>query len=201
MSAIADVDLLLAGHGCPTDAAARGTRGHPANRSAASATSCARSATCARCRPRPICPACGWWTSNCSGGAPPGVVAGVALLLVPEEHLARVVALLLRDAGFVVERVRRRGGARALGRAGSGLAGARAGREWRGRRPRARGVLPAAERAYRVVALVAGDARGPLGRQVPTRGPASVRPGELYGRDDSAGGRRRTRRRPSPRAG
>lgn len=96
-----------------------------------------------------------------SGTAPPTTFQGVALLLVPEEGLARVVALLLRDAGFEVERcdaaaeLERAAGreqvALVLVLGGSGAAGAHA----------LGGFFPVAARAYRVVALVAGGAPEP----------------------------------------
>lgn len=86
---------------------------------------------------------------------------GLALLLMPEKDLARVVALLLRDAGFEVERCADAADLeRAAGRpevtlvlvvGGSGAAGAHA----------LGGFSPAAGRAYRVVALVAGSAPEP----------------------------------------
>ncbi len=83
-------------------------------------------------------------------------VRGVALLLIPDEDLARVIALLLRDAGFEVERfddvaaleasAGREHVSLVLVLGGSGAAGAHA----------LAGFSPAAERGYRVVALVTG---------------------------------------------
>lgn len=92
------------------------------------------------------------------GTSAPGSGRGSAFLLIPEEDLARIVALLLRDAGFVVTRCPTLGDLEAaavrpdarlvvvLG--GSGVAGAHP----------LGGFSPAAERGYRVVALVAGNA-------------------------------------------
>lgn len=92
---------------------------------------------------------------------PPAMFRGLALLLVPEEDLARVVALLLRDVGFDVERCAAAADLeRAAGRpqvtlvlvvGGSGAAGAHP----------LGGFSPAAARAYRVVALVTGSASEP----------------------------------------
>jgi DNA-binding response OmpR family regulator len=97
-----------------------------------------------------------------AGGGPaqtPG--RGSAFLLIPEEDLARVVALLLRDAGFVVTRCPTLGdlehaAVRPDARlivviGGSGAAGAHP----------LGGFSPAAERDYKVVALVAGNVPGP----------------------------------------
>jgi DNA-binding response OmpR family regulator len=96
-----------------------------------------------------------------SSATPPAPFRGVVLLLVPEKDLARVVSLLLRDAGFEVERIddaaelERLAGreqvALVLVLGGSGAAGAHA----------LGGFFPAAARAYRVVALVAGGAPEP----------------------------------------
>jgi DNA-binding response OmpR family regulator len=86
---------------------------------------------------------------------------GLALLLVPEEGLARVVSLLLRDAGFEVLRcedvadLEQSAGQRlaslVLVLGGSGAAGAHA----------LGGFMPAADRSYRVVALATGGAPEP----------------------------------------
>lgn len=95
-------------------------------------------------------------------GAPVrSTLRGTALLLVPEESLARVVTLLLKDAGFEVERcpdlpaltgaTARLGVALVLVLGGSGAAGAHA----------LAGFSPPAERGYRVIALVTGNAEAP----------------------------------------
>lgn len=88
---------------------------------------------------------------------PPPVFRGMALMMVPEEDLARVVALLLRDAGFGVERcadaaalstsVSRPTIALVLVVGGSGAAGGHA----------LGGFTPPTPREFRVVALVAGS--------------------------------------------
>ncbi|HEX6104796.1 MAG TPA: hypothetical protein VFZ26_04390, partial [Gemmatimonadales bacterium] len=87
----------------------------------------------------------------------PAVHRGTAWLGLADGDLARVVGLLLRHAGFAVER---RGGTAALGAAasrpdvslvvlagGSGAAGAHP----------LGGFCPPEQRGYRVVALVSGD--------------------------------------------
>ena len=82
---------------------------------------------------------------------------GEALVQVPEEDLARVVALLLRHAGFKVERLA--GAAdlqRASGRLGVALVLVVGGSGAVGVHPLG-GFTPDAERSYRLVALVAGD--------------------------------------------
>jgi DNA-binding response OmpR family regulator len=94
------------------------------------------------------------------GASTPAAGRGAALLLIPEEDLARIAALLLRDAGFVVTRCSALGDLQSAAlrpdarlvvvQGGSGAAGAH---------PLA-GFSPAAERHYRVVALVAGNAPG-----------------------------------------
>ncbi|HEY8259252.1 MAG TPA: response regulator [Gemmatimonadales bacterium] len=100
---------------------------------------------------------------NLAASSSPGspTARGEALLLVPEEDLARVVAMLLRDAGFVVQRCRdladletaaARDGVRvAVVMGGSGAAGAHA----------LAGFAPGTPRGYRVVALVAGGVPEP----------------------------------------
>jgi DNA-binding response OmpR family regulator len=82
---------------------------------------------------------------------------GTALLHVPEEDLARIVTLLLRHAGFAVERcgtladlrrgAQRRDIALVLVQGGTAAAGAHP----------LGGFDPPADRGYRVVALVAGE--------------------------------------------
>ena len=92
-----------------------------------------------------------------SAPAAPPVFRGMALIMVPDEDLARVVALLLRGAGFGVERC---ADAEALDRSagrpaivlvlvvgGSDAAGAHA----------LGGFTPPGERGYRVVALSAAN--------------------------------------------
>jgi DNA-binding response OmpR family regulator len=91
----------------------------------------------------------------------PAAARGAAFLLIPEEDLARIVALLLRDAGFGVTRCAalaeleiaavRRDTRLIVVLGGSGAAGAHA----------LAGFTPAADRDYRVVALVAGGVPGP----------------------------------------
>jgi DNA-binding response OmpR family regulator len=90
---------------------------------------------------------------------PPAVDRGVALLNLPDEDLARIVSLLLRDAGFQVRRVRSAGelteAARSIGVSLVLTAGSAA-------TPGAHalgGFVPQADRDYLLVALVsAGEA-------------------------------------------
>jgi DNA-binding response OmpR family regulator len=96
-----------------------------------------------------------------SGGPSPVPSRGLALLLVPDEGLARVVSLLLRGAGFDVQRsagaaeleqsLGQRDVALVLVVGGGDAAGAHA----------LGGFVPSADRGYRVVALAAGAAPGP----------------------------------------
>ena len=75
-----------------------------------------------------------------SGGSSPVISRVWHSLLVPDERLARVVSLLLRDAGFAVERSDDAAKLDAVGqgpRRGSGGGGRR---RWRGRCPRPRGI-------------------------------------------------------------
>jgi CheY-like chemotaxis protein len=87
---------------------------------------------------------------------------GTALLLVPDEDLARVVALLLRRAGFRVERrepplvV-----PRVVGGPSVTLVLVMGGTDALGAHPLA-GFEPPADRSYRVVALVTGDGAAAL---------------------------------------
>jgi DNA-binding response OmpR family regulator len=84
----------------------------------------------------------------------PAVDRGAALLHLPDENLARIVSLLLRDAGFQISRVRTvaelENAARAIGvslvilAAGAATPGAQA----------LNGFVPDADRNYLVVALV-----------------------------------------------
>jgi len=82
---------------------------------------------------------------------------GTALVLIPDEDLARIVALLLRHAGFAVERCT---GADALARSaaspGVSLVLVLGGTGAAGAHPLA-GFVPPECRDYRVVALVQGD--------------------------------------------
>jgi signal transduction histidine kinase len=99
---------------------------------------------------------------NAAEPAPAPPPRGLALVYGPEDDLVRIVSLLLRDAGFSVERsatidelmvgASRVGTALVLVQAGSGAAGAH---------PLA-GFDPPAARDYRVVALVAGDGEAAL---------------------------------------
>ena len=82
---------------------------------------------------------------------------GDALVQVPEEDLARVVALLLRHAGFSVERLASAEDLqRASGRVGVALVLVVGGSGAAGVHPLG-GFTPDAGRSYRLVALVAGD--------------------------------------------
>jgi DNA-binding response OmpR family regulator len=90
-------------------------------------------------------------------GAASGIRRGRALLLVTDEDLARIVSLLLKHAGFEVERA---GDVAELqSRAAGGearLVVAQGGTDAAGANPLG-GFVPRADRAYRVVALVAGE--------------------------------------------
>ena len=97
------------------------------------------------------------------GGTPARVVdRGTALLHLPDEGNARVVSLLLRDAGFQVQQV---GSVGELGRAankiGVSLVVLAGGSGGPGAPPLA-GFTPAPDREYRVVALVDGSGRAAL---------------------------------------
>ena len=82
---------------------------------------------------------------------------GSALVHVPEENLARVVALLLRHAGFSVERVAKVDDLqRVSGAIGVALVVVVGGSSAAGVHPLG-GFAPDGDRSYRVVALVAGD--------------------------------------------
>ncbi len=82
---------------------------------------------------------------------------GAALVHVPEENLARVVALLLRHAGFSVERVAGVDDLQRASRAiGVSLVVVVGGSSAAGVHPLG-GFAPDGDRTYRVVALVAGD--------------------------------------------
>jgi len=84
---------------------------------------------------------------------------GAALVQVPEEDLARVVALLLRHAGFSVERLASAEDLQgASGRLGVSLVLVVGGSGAAGVHPLG-GFTPDADRSYRLVALVAGDGK------------------------------------------
>ncbi|HEY0351689.1 MAG TPA: response regulator [Gemmatimonadales bacterium] len=87
----------------------------------------------------------------------PAVDRGAALVLVPDEDLARIVSLLLRAAGFQVRRVQSaaemQSGAGSIGISLVVLAG---GASSPGAHPLG-GFRPGADRDYLVVALVAGE--------------------------------------------
>jgi DNA-binding response OmpR family regulator len=90
--------------------------------------------------------------------APPvaAVNRGTALILVPDEDLARIVSLLLRHAGFRVERCADVTQLQqAAGRVGVALVLLIGGSDSAGVHPLA-GFAPTEERSYRVVSLVAG---------------------------------------------
>jgi DNA-binding response OmpR family regulator len=91
------------------------------------------------------------------GPAAPAAHRGTALVQVPEEDLARIVVLLLRHAGFAVERCTPETGLRqAASRLGVSLVLVLGVSDAAGTHPLG-GFDPPAERSYRVVALVAGD--------------------------------------------
>lgn len=94
---------------------------------------------------------------SAAAAPPPSPHRGTALVQVAEEDLARIVTLLLRHAGFAVERCTTledtRRGAPRLGVAMVIVYG---GTDAAGAHPLG-GFDPPAERDYRVVALVAGD--------------------------------------------
>ena len=90
------------------------------------------------------------------------IARGQAVVLVAEEHLARVVSLLLKHAGFEVVRAddvadleRLAGSKRAR------LVVAQGGSEAAGAHPLG-GFMPPPDRGYRVVALVPGSGTGAL---------------------------------------
>ena len=129
-----------------------------------------------------------------AGPAPQTPHLGTALVQVAEEDLARVVVLLLRHAGFAVERCGTVGRAPQVRRPTWRVARARPRRHRRGRRAPARWVRPAPDPG-----LSRGGARGGRRRGRPRggRGPcggAAVRPRELHCRHGHAAAR--TSRRP-----
>lgn len=95
-------------------------------------------------------------------GAAPGQL-GTAILLVREENLARVTALLLRSAGFEVRRCAEGADAeRAAGALSVTLVVVAGGAPAGGAAPLG-GFRPAPGRAYRLLALVSGDPAPALG--------------------------------------
>ncbi|HWB42227.1 MAG TPA: response regulator [Gemmatimonadales bacterium] len=93
-------------------------------------------------------------------GAASSIRRGRALVLVTDEDLARVVSLLLKHAGFEVQRAS--DGAELERQAAGGqarLVVAQGGTDAAGAHPLG-GFAPPADRSYRVVALVAGDGTG-----------------------------------------
>lgn len=96
------------------------------------------------------------------GGESAGVARGQALVLASDDHLARVVVLLLKHAGFEV--VRAVDAARLVQSAASGAARlvvVQGGTDAAGAHPLA-GFVPPPDRSYRVVALVSGAGTGAL---------------------------------------
>ena len=90
------------------------------------------------------------------GGPPAGPDRGQALALVSDEHLARVVMLLLKHAGFEVARPVDAARLEHLAAAGSPrLVVVQGGTDAAGAHPLA-GFVPPPDRSYRVVALVSG---------------------------------------------
>jgi CheY-like chemotaxis protein len=82
---------------------------------------------------------------------------GTALVLIPNEDLARVAALLLRHAGFAVERCHGPGELQqGVSRPGISLVLVLGGTEAAGAHPLG-GFMPGERRDYRIVALSAGD--------------------------------------------
>lgn len=95
-------------------------------------------------------------------GPPASVARGQALVLVTEEYLARVVSLLLKQAGFEVARADDAAHLERLAASGRPrLAVVRGGSDAAGAHPLG-GFVPPAERAYRLVALVSGTGAGAL---------------------------------------
>lgn len=94
--------------------------------------------------------------------AAPPVSRGRALILMTEEYLARVVSLLLKHAGFEVGRADDAAHlARLAAEIGPRLVVVQGGTDAAGAHPLG-GFVPAAERGYRVVALVAGEGASAL---------------------------------------
>ncbi|HUF35942.1 MAG TPA: response regulator [Gemmatimonadales bacterium] len=92
-----------------------------------------------------------------ASGEAPALHRGTALLALADEDLARVVALLLRHAGFAVERQEKAEALRAaVDRADVSLVVVAGGTAAAGTHPLG-GFDPPADRGYRVVALVSGE--------------------------------------------
>jgi DNA-binding response OmpR family regulator len=160
MSATADLDLLLAGHEMTADERREALEG--IGESLRRIRDIVRQIGNLReVHTKTYLPGMRMVDLESSGGSSPVTSRGLALLLVPEERLARVVSLLLRGAGFVVERsddaakleqsARDRDAVLVVVVGGGDAAGAHA----------LGGFVPSADRAYRVVALAAGAAPGP----------------------------------------
>lgn len=90
------------------------------------------------------------------GTSRPAVQRGTALVALPDEDLARVVSLLLRHAGYAVERREAAALREAAARAGVTLIVVPGGTGAAGAHPLG-GFQPPGNRTYRVVALVRGD--------------------------------------------
>jgi hypothetical protein len=91
-----------------------------------------------------------------------GPARGQALVLVNDDHLARVVMLLLKHAGFEVVRAEDAAGLARLAASGDPrLVVAQGGTGAAGAHPLA-GLGPPAERRYRLVVLVSGAGAGAL---------------------------------------
>ncbi|HEX2250921.1 MAG TPA: response regulator [Gemmatimonadales bacterium] len=97
-----------------------------------------------------------------SGQVTPSVVRGAALLHLADEDLARIVSLLLRDAGFQVSRFQSIGELTAASsRIGVSLVVIAGGVSTPGSHPLS-GFVPAPNRQYRLVALVGGSGESAL---------------------------------------
>jgi hypothetical protein len=97
-----------------------------------------------------------------TGQAVPGVDRGTALLHLPDEGNARVVSLLLRDAGFRVQHVGSIAELEiAAGSIGVSLVVLAGGSGTPGAHPLA-GFMPPPDRSYHVVALVGGSGEAAL---------------------------------------
>jgi DNA-binding response OmpR family regulator len=89
-------------------------------------------------------------------GAPAGIARGQAVVLVSDDHLGRVVVLLLKHAGFEVVRAEDAARLEQLTAAGNPrLVIVQGGTDAAGAHPLA-GFVPPPDRSYRVVALVSG---------------------------------------------
>lgn len=160
MSAFADVEVLLADPGAPVDQRRQGLE---AIRDSLRRISwiVRRIGDLREIRVREYLPGMKMLDLDLEGGEraePEAPRRGPALVHVPDEDLARVVALLLRDAGFGVERFP--GVAElqaAAGRGGASLVVVAGGAVAPGAHPLV-GFVPPPRRDYQVVALVTGDA-------------------------------------------